>query len=217
MYYANILIGHFFYFRQFIINIIRKFPFCSIAACVKYKSVQMTVINDIKPLSGCSNAAKTADCGAGVLGINCCSSAASSEIFNDQATPSSSNSNSTAKVNLLNDIYDSKFSRCKKVDIEFENIKYTVSKYSIAETKYGECTLFIIKLNNFNIINSVLKRLLFISLLHSMKGEQYYVPKMSVICIYSYTTCITSFFTSFFLVFIFLVLLNSELPILTLK
>ncbi|KAM7353329.1 ATP-binding cassette sub-family G member 1 [Cochliomyia hominivorax] len=98
----------------------------------------MTLINDIKPLSGCGSGASTSDCGAGVLGINCCSTAASSEISIDQTTSGSSNSNSTTKVNNLSyNMYDdNNFSRCKKVDIEFEKVKYTVSKFSFAETKF---------------------------------------------------------------------------------
>ncbi|XP_065356936.1 ATP-binding cassette sub-family G member 1 [Calliphora vicina] len=97
----------------------------------------MTVINDIKPLSGCGSGGNKSDCGTGVLGINCCSTAASSEISIDQTTPSSSNSNSTTKVNNLSyNLYDDNFSRCKKVDIEFEKVKYTVSKFSFAETKF---------------------------------------------------------------------------------
>lgn len=99
----------------------------------------MTLINDIKPLSGCGSSANTSDCGTGVLGMNCCSTAASSEISIDQTTPSSSNSNSTTKVNKLTyNLYDDKYSRCKKIDIEFENVKYTVSKFSFAEMKFGK-------------------------------------------------------------------------------
>lgn len=106
----------------------------------------MTVINDMKPLGGCGGGgANSSDCGTGVLGINCCSTAASSEISIDQTTSGSSNSNSSTKVNNLTyNMYDddSSFSRCKKIDIEFENVKYTVRKFSFAETKFGEYSFY---------------------------------------------------------------------------
>ena len=103
----------------------------------------MTVINDIKPLGGCGSgggSASTSDCATAVLGINCCSTAASSEISIEQSSSSTSSpSSSTTKVNNLGyNLYDSNFSHCKKVDIEFEKIKYTVSRFSFAEGKFGK-------------------------------------------------------------------------------
>lgn len=104
----------------------------------------MTVIKDMKPLSGCGSAGTTSDCGTGVLGINCCSTAASSEISIDDETCTSSSKpalNCPTKIenNLMckqNNI-EGTFARCPEIDIEFENIRYTVRKFSFAEAKFG--------------------------------------------------------------------------------
>ncbi|TMW42792.1 hypothetical protein DOY81_012128, partial [Sarcophaga bullata] len=88
--------------------------------------------------------ASTSDCATAVLGINCCSTAASSEISIEQNSSSSSSSasSSTTKVNNLGyNLYDSNFSHCKKVDIEFEKIKYTVSRFHLPKNENEiECT-----------------------------------------------------------------------------
>ncbi|TMW42520.1 hypothetical protein DOY81_012400, partial [Sarcophaga bullata] len=81
----------------------------------------------------------TSDCATAVLGINCCSTAASSEISIEQNSSSSSTSasSSTTKVNNLGyNLYDSNFSHCKESRYRIRKIKYTVSRFSFAEGKF---------------------------------------------------------------------------------
>ncbi|XP_005179745.1 ATP-binding cassette sub-family G member 1 [Musca domestica] len=112
----------------------------------------MTVIKDMKPLSGCGTGNATigsaTDCGGGgggALAMNCCSTAASSEISIDASSSTSStlkSATTTTKVNnnlSHNNKYDNiekAFARCPEIDIEFENIRYTVKKFSFAEKKF---------------------------------------------------------------------------------
>ncbi|XP_073827154.1 ATP-binding cassette sub-family G member 4 [Musca autumnalis] len=105
----------------------------------------MTVIKDIKPLGGCGagNSSNSADCG-NTLAMNCCSTAASSEISIDESSLPTHNpaAVATTKVNnnlTYNNKYDNiekTFARCPEIDIEFENIRYTVRKFSFAEKKF---------------------------------------------------------------------------------
>lgn len=77
------------------------------------------------------------------LGINCCTTAASSELSIDEK---SSSTLSDAKVNNnLNEyrtynyheaVAHANFAQCEKVDIEFSNVRYAVRKFSFADRKF---------------------------------------------------------------------------------
>ncbi|XP_054741593.1 ATP-binding cassette subfamily G member 4 isoform X1 [Anastrepha obliqua] len=89
-------------------------------------SVKMTVIQDIKPTEACGAA------------INCCSSVASSETSIDKSTDCvkpSSTSNVLYKPNNYEN-WEANFDLCKQIDIEFENVKYTVRKFNFHERKF---------------------------------------------------------------------------------
>ncbi|XP_075153703.1 ATP-binding cassette sub-family G member 1-like [Haematobia irritans] len=101
----------------------------------------MTIIKDMKPLSGCGG--NSNDCCATSLAINCCSTAASSEISIDETSSTSSKAArdcSTTKVNnnlmCKYDNIERTFARCSEIDIEFENIRYAVQKFSFADGKF---------------------------------------------------------------------------------
>ncbi|XP_036327725.1 ATP-binding cassette sub-family G member 1 isoform X2 [Rhagoletis pomonella] len=86
----------------------------------------MTVIQDIKP---------TEACGAG---INCCSTVASSETSIDRSSvcvKPNCTSNVLHKQNNYEN-WETNFDQCKEIDIEFENVKYTVRKFNFPERKF---------------------------------------------------------------------------------
>nr|XP_014086513.2 ABC transporter G family member 6 [Bactrocera oleae] len=86
----------------------------------------MTVIQDVKPTDTC------------VAGINCCSNTANSETSIDKSSVCMSPS-STSNVLYKPSNYDnweSNFNLCKQIDIEFENVKYTVRKFNFHERKF---------------------------------------------------------------------------------
>ena len=70
--------------------------------------------------------------------INCCTSAASSEISID--TSSIGDEQSKLNNNIL-DKYanvETNFRKCKPIDIVFENVKYTVRNFSFSQRKFGK-------------------------------------------------------------------------------
>lgn len=88
----------------------------------------MTVIQDVKPTDVC------------IAGINCCSNTANSEMSIDKSSvcvSPSSTSNVLYKPSNY-DNWESNFDLCKQIDIEFENVKYTVRKFNFHERKFGE-------------------------------------------------------------------------------
>lgn len=88
----------------------------------------MTVIQDMKPADACG------------AGINCCSSVASSETSIDEsfacAKPSCTG-DVVCKPNYCEN-WEVNFDHCKQVNIEFENVKYTVRKFNFQERKFGK-------------------------------------------------------------------------------
>ncbi|XP_004530368.1 ATP-binding cassette sub-family G member 4 [Ceratitis capitata] len=86
----------------------------------------MTVIQDMKPADACG------------AGINCCSSVASSETSIDEsfacAKPSCTG-DVVCKPNYCEN-WEVNFDHCKQVNIEFENVKYTVRKFNFQERKF---------------------------------------------------------------------------------
>ncbi|XP_067625363.1 ABC transporter G family member 18 [Eurosta solidaginis] len=86
----------------------------------------MTVIQDIKPTDAYG------------AGINCCSSVASSETSIDKTTvcvkPSCTANDLSKPCNYDN--FEANFNHCKQIDIEFENVKYTVRKFNFQKRKF---------------------------------------------------------------------------------
>ncbi|KAH8263218.1 hypothetical protein KR044_006212 [Drosophila immigrans] len=77
------------------------------------------------------------------LGMNCCTSAASSELSIDEKSSTSSatnkvnnNLNEFRKFNYHEAVAHANFSECDPVDIEFSDVRYTVRKFSFAERKF---------------------------------------------------------------------------------
>ncbi|XP_013103681.1 ATP-binding cassette sub-family G member 1 [Stomoxys calcitrans] len=102
----------------------------------------MTIIKDMKPLSGCG--ANASDCcPSSLAAINCCSTAASSEISIDETSSTSSKRAKDCSSNRVNnnlmckyDNIEGTFARCPEIDIEFEDIRYAVKKFSFSERKF---------------------------------------------------------------------------------
>ncbi|ALC37987.1 CG17646 [Drosophila busckii] len=111
----------------------------------------MTLLPDIKPSNAaCCGGGGSGDCdgdassssGKCCLGINCCTSAASSEMSIDETSFSSSaakaNNNLTEfrAHNYHDAVAHANFDQCEKVDIEFSDVRYAVRKFSFAERKF---------------------------------------------------------------------------------
>uniref|UniRef100_A0A1A9WZY2 ABC transporter domain-containing protein n=1 Tax=Glossina brevipalpis TaxID=37001 RepID=A0A1A9WZY2_9MUSC len=102
----------------------------------------MTVIQELKTFDGCGGGtgSSTTDCTKGVLAMKCCTTDASSKLSIDEISAPSTSSSGIIKIKNLNANELSKgdtiFSRCKEIDLEFENLKYTVRKFSFAEKNF---------------------------------------------------------------------------------
>ncbi|KAH8378223.1 hypothetical protein KR093_010243 [Drosophila rubida] len=77
------------------------------------------------------------------LGINCCTTAASSELSIDEQSSTSSaankvnnNLNEFRTFNYHEAVAHANFSECEPVDIEFSDVRYAVRKFSFAERKF---------------------------------------------------------------------------------
>jgi len=86
---------------------------------------------------------------SGCLGINCCTTAASSELSIDDTSSNSSRGSSNLATKVTNDlngfqkpnyhqaVAHANFDHCDPVDIEFSDVRYTVKKFSFPERKFG--------------------------------------------------------------------------------
>ncbi|XP_043651813.1 ATP-binding cassette sub-family G member 1 [Drosophila teissieri] len=84
----------------------------------------------------------------GCLGINCCTTAASSELSIDETSSTSSRGSSELTTKVTNDLSEfqrpnyhqavahANFDHCDPVDIEFSDVRYTVKKFSFPERKF---------------------------------------------------------------------------------
>ncbi|XP_034472600.1 ATP-binding cassette sub-family G member 1 [Drosophila innubila] len=76
------------------------------------------------------------------LGINCCTSAASSELSIDEKSSTSTaakvnnNLNEYRKYNYHEAVAHANFAQCKNVDIEFTDVRYAIRKFSFPERKF---------------------------------------------------------------------------------
>nr|XP_016943648.1 ATP-binding cassette sub-family G member 1 [Drosophila suzukii]XP_016943656.1 ATP-binding cassette sub-family G member 1 [Drosophila suzukii]XP_036668677.1 ATP-binding cassette sub-family G member 1 [Drosophila suzukii] len=85
---------------------------------------------------------------SGCLGINCCTTAASSELSIDDTSSNSSRGSSNLATKVTNDlngfqkpnyhqaVAHANFDHCDPVDIEFSDVRYTVKKFSFPERKF---------------------------------------------------------------------------------
>jgi len=90
---------------------------------------------------------------SGCLGINCCTTAASSELSIDDTSSNSSRGSSNLATKVTNDlngfqkpnyhqaVAHANFDHCDPVDIEFSDVRYTVKKFSFPERKFGRLQL----------------------------------------------------------------------------
>lgn len=86
---------------------------------------------------------------SGCLGINCCTTAASSEMSIDETSSTSSRGSAALATKVTNNlngfqspnyhqaVAHANFDHCEPVDIEFSNVRYTVKKFSFPERKFG--------------------------------------------------------------------------------
>ncbi|XP_039493676.1 ATP-binding cassette sub-family G member 4 [Drosophila santomea] len=84
----------------------------------------------------------------GCLGINCCTTAASSELSIDETSSTSSRGSSELTTKVTNDLSEfqrpnyhqavahANFDHCDPVDIQFSDVRYTVKKFSFPERKF---------------------------------------------------------------------------------
>ncbi|KAH8317738.1 hypothetical protein KR074_008484 [Drosophila pseudoananassae] len=85
---------------------------------------------------------------SGCLGINCCATAASSEMSIDDTSSTSSRGSAALATKVTNNlngfqgpnyhqaVAHANFDHCEPVDIEFSNVRYTVKKFSFPERKF---------------------------------------------------------------------------------
>ncbi|XP_030384896.1 ATP-binding cassette sub-family G member 1 [Scaptodrosophila lebanonensis] len=83
--------------------------------------------------------------GSCCIGINCCTTAASSEMSIDETSSTSSGASVTKVTNNLGGfqpynykdaVAHANFAECQPIDIEFENVRYSVRKFSFPERKF---------------------------------------------------------------------------------
>ncbi|KAH8282603.1 hypothetical protein KR054_008638 [Drosophila jambulina] len=121
----------------------------------------MTLLPDIKASDACcggggsSSDASSSSSGShkghsghenGCLGINCCTTAASSELSIDETSSTSSRGSAALATKVTNDlnglpdyhqaVAHANFDHCEPVDIEFSDVRYTVRKFSFPERKF---------------------------------------------------------------------------------
>ncbi|KAH8381029.1 hypothetical protein KR200_008888 [Drosophila serrata] len=121
----------------------------------------MTLLPDIKASDACcggggSNSDASSSSGSshkshnghenGCLGINCCTTAASSELSIDETSSTSSRGSGALTTKVTNDlnglpdyhqaVAHANFDHCDPVDIEFSDVRYTVRKFSFPERKF---------------------------------------------------------------------------------
>lgn len=96
----------------------------------------MTIVHEIKNLEGCGcsgGSAALSDCGAGVLSIKCCTNKASNSV--ESIDIPKATIPIKMQSDLTNEILQTNY---KQVNIEFENVKYTVRKFSMDEKKFSK-------------------------------------------------------------------------------
>ncbi|KAH8248918.1 hypothetical protein KR032_004308 [Drosophila birchii] len=119
----------------------------------------MTLLPDIKASDACCGGAGSSSSDAssssggshkvhenGCLGINCCTTAASSELSIDETSSTSSRGSAALTTKVTNDlnglpdyhqaVAHANFDHCDPVDIEFSDVRYTVKKFSFPERKF---------------------------------------------------------------------------------
>ncbi|KAH8307859.1 hypothetical protein KR059_001045 [Drosophila kikkawai] len=120
----------------------------------------MTLLPDIKASDACCGGGGSSDASSssggshkghnghenGCLGINCCTTAASSELSIDETSSTSSRGSAALATKVTNDlnglpnyhqaVAHANFDHCDPVDIEFSDVRYTVKKFSFPERKF---------------------------------------------------------------------------------
>uniref|UniRef100_A0A6P4E9M4 ATP-binding cassette sub-family G member 1-like n=1 Tax=Drosophila rhopaloa TaxID=1041015 RepID=A0A6P4E9M4_DRORH len=105
--------------------------------------------SDASSSSGGSHKGHHGNHDSGCLGINCCTTAASSELSIDETSSTSSRGsgadlaskvtndlNGFQKPNYHQAVAHANFDHCDPVDIEFSDVRYTVRKFSFPERKF---------------------------------------------------------------------------------
>eukprot|EP00099_Drosophila_melanogaster_P017697 NP_608618.1 uncharacterized protein Dmel_CG17646, isoform A [Drosophila melanogaster] len=105
--------------------------------------------SDASSSSGvCSLKGHHGDPDSGCLGINCCTTAASSELSIDETSSTSSRGSCELTSKVTNDlngfqspnyhqaVAHANFDHCDPVDIQFADVRYTVKKFSFPERKF---------------------------------------------------------------------------------